>query len=108
MRPERETAKRDFSKWSGNRSARFILILKPVLVVTVRSRRTRSSAGSGTWEDVATAVENVALLSNQPRGVEHDYRVVAVNKAGAGPPHPAACGRPRREGVGPFDVRLTG
>jgi hypothetical protein len=26
------------------------------------------------------------LLSSQPRGVEFDYRVIAVNKAGAGQP----------------------
>lgn len=45
----------------------------------------RRQAG-GTWEDVATAVDNDCLLSNQPRGMEFDLHVVAVNKAGAGQP----------------------
>ena len=33
----------------------------------------------GSWEDVATAVDNDCLLSHQPRAVEFDLRVVAVN-----------------------------
>ena len=40
----------------------------------------------GSWEDVATAVETECLLSNQPRGVEFDLRVVGLNKAGTGQP----------------------
>ena len=41
---------------------------------------------AGTWEDVATSMETEHLLSTQPRGVQLAYRVVAVNKAGAGSP----------------------
>ena len=40
----------------------------------------------GTWEFVARAVDNDFLLGDQPRGVDFDLRVVAVNKAGAGQP----------------------
>jgi hypothetical protein len=38
------------------------------------------------WEYAATALDNDCLLSDQPRGIETDYRVVAVNKAGVGKP----------------------
>jgi hypothetical protein len=37
------------------------------------------------WEDVGSSVDTVQTLSNQPRGIEMDYRVVA-NKAGTGQP----------------------
>ncbi len=40
----------------------------------------------GTWEFVARAVDNDFLLGDQPRGVDFDIRVVAVNNAGAGEP----------------------
>lgn len=40
----------------------------------------------GTWEDAGMSVDTSELLSNQPRGVELDYRVIAINKAGAGAP----------------------
>lgn len=40
----------------------------------------------GRWEWVATALDNDCCVSGQPRGVDFDLRVVAVNKAGAGPP----------------------
>jgi len=40
----------------------------------------------GAWEWVATAADNDCFLSDQPWGVEFDLRVIAVNKAGAGPP----------------------
>ena len=40
----------------------------------------------GAWEDASTSTDAQHLLSNQPRGVELFYRVVAVNKAGAGQP----------------------
>lgn len=46
----------------------------------------RRNRDGGSWEDVGTSVDAEELLSNQPRGVELDYRVLAVNKAGAGPP----------------------
>src|SRR3990172_6495968 len=38
------------------------------------------------WEDAATSTETEHLVSNQPRGVDLLYRVIAVNKAGAGQP----------------------
>ena len=38
------------------------------------------------WTDAGTATGTEQLMSNQPRGVELYYRVVAVNKAGDGPP----------------------
>ncbi len=41
---------------------------------------------AGSWEHAATAVDNDCLLSDQPRGIEFELRVVAVNKAGAGQP----------------------
>ena len=40
----------------------------------------------GAWQWVATVVGNEAFLSDQPWRVDFDLRVVAVNKAGAGPP----------------------
>ncbi|MBI3983648.1 MAG: fibronectin type III domain-containing protein [Gemmatimonadetes bacterium] len=38
------------------------------------------------WEDAGTSTETAQLMSNQPRGVELLYRVIAVNKAGVGQP----------------------
>ncbi|MBI4501264.1 MAG: fibronectin type III domain-containing protein [Gemmatimonadetes bacterium] len=38
------------------------------------------------WEDAGTSTEAEQLMSNQPRGIELLYRVIAVNKAGAGQP----------------------
>ena len=38
------------------------------------------------WEDAGTATNNEQLMSDQPRGVELSYRVIAVNKAGDGQP----------------------
>ena len=38
------------------------------------------------WEDVDTATATEQLMSGQPRGVEIDFRVIAVNKAGEGSP----------------------
>jgi len=43
----------------------------------------------GTWEDLATAVDNDCLLGDQPEGIELDYRVIPVNQAGAGEPSDA-------------------
>jgi hypothetical protein len=40
----------------------------------------------GDWTDVATSVETTELLTNQPRRVEFDYRVIGLNRAGAGQP----------------------
>jgi len=44
-------------------------------------RRTRD----GDWTDVGMAVESEVTLNGQESGVEYEYRVIAVNKAGEGP-----------------------
>jgi hypothetical protein len=38
----------------------------------------------GAWEDAATAVITEAMLTNQPKGIEMEYQIIAVNKAGEG------------------------
>jgi hypothetical protein len=49
-------------------------------------RRRRSD---GAWRDVGIAVESEVILSDQERGTEMDYRVLAVNKAGESTPSPS-------------------
>ena len=51
--------------------------------VRVIERRKRLS---GPWADVGMAIESEITLSNQERGKEWEYRVIAVNKAGEGTP----------------------
>ena len=46
----------------------------------------RRKRDGGSWKDVGTSVETAHLLSGQPRGIEFEYRLLAVNKAGAGQP----------------------
>ncbi len=46
----------------------------------------RKTKDGGGWENVGGSVDTVQTLSNQPRGIEMDYRVVAANKAGIGQP----------------------
>jgi hypothetical protein len=46
----------------------------------------RRKRDAGSWEEVGSSVDTKEMLSNQPRGVEMDYRVIAVNKAGEGQP----------------------
>lgn len=46
----------------------------------------RRPRAEGAWEDVATAVIPEATLTAQPKGVELEYQIIAVNKAGQGPP----------------------
>ena len=41
---------------------------------------------SGPWKQIATAIETEATLVDQTRGPELEYRIIAVNKAGEGPP----------------------
>jgi Fibronectin type III domain len=44
----------------------------------------RRPSDGGRFEHIATVVETEHRAMDQPRGVELDYRVVALNKAGAG------------------------
>jgi len=46
----------------------------------------RRERPEGPWLDVYTAVTTEAILVEQPRGKELEYRIIAVNKAGEGEP----------------------
>ena len=46
----------------------------------------RRQRPAGAWEDVATAVVTEATLVEQPRTLELEYRIAAVNTAGEGEP----------------------
>lgn len=46
----------------------------------------RRERPAGAWEDVSTALETEAALSAQPKGLELEYQIIAVNKAGEGAP----------------------
>jgi len=41
---------------------------------------------NGPWTDVGMAIESEITLTNQERGKEWEYRVIAVNKSGEGQP----------------------
>lgn len=45
----------------------------------------RRKRDSGDWVDVGTAVESEITLNGQEPGIEYEYQVIAVNKAGDGP-----------------------
>jgi len=49
-------------------------------------RVVRRERPAGPWLDVATAVECQITLDDQPRGMEFEYRIISVNKAGDGEP----------------------
>ena len=51
-----------------------------------RIERRDLSEGGGAWKLVGMAVDTEITLSNQTRGKEFEYRVIAVNKAGDGGP----------------------
>ena len=46
----------------------------------------RRERPEGAWSDVGMAIESEITLTNQERGKEWEYRVLAVNKAGEGQP----------------------
>ena len=46
----------------------------------------RRNRPAGAWQTVATAILSEITLVDQPRGVELEYRVIAVNKAGDSEP----------------------
>jgi len=46
----------------------------------------RKQGAAGAWEDAGTSAATEKIMSNQPRGLELSYRVIAVNKAGQGQP----------------------
>jgi len=46
----------------------------------------RRERPSGPWTDAGMAIESEITLSDQERGKEWEYRVIAVNKAGEGQP----------------------
>ena len=48
--------------------------------------RIQRKQASGSWEDIGISIDTKELCSDQPRGVELNYRVFAVNKAGTGQP----------------------
>lgn len=54
-------------------------------VVAAYKIRRRKRDG-GRWTDAGMAVESEVVLTSQEPGVEFEYHVVAVNKAGEGPP----------------------
>ena len=53
----------------------------PVSAYRIQRRR----RDGGEWTDVGTSVETAATLSDQEPGVELEYLVIGVNKAGEGP-----------------------
>lgn len=60
---------------------------KPVEGGTVAFYRVeRREVPEGEWMMVGTALETEIILNNQERGKEHEYRVIAVNKAGESEP----------------------
>lgn len=46
----------------------------------------RRERPAGAWEDVHTAVIAEAQLTDQPKALELEYQIIAVNKAGEGQP----------------------
>jgi hypothetical protein len=53
-------------------------------VATYRVYRRERPAGA--WMEITTVFETQVALTDQPRGQEYEYRIVAANKAGDGEP----------------------
>lgn len=58
----------------------------PVDGGAVAAYQLQRQRGGGPWKDVDVCTTLHRLLSDQPRGVDLEYRVVARNKAGVGSP----------------------
>jgi len=52
-----------------------------VAVYQIQRRQPR-----GKWEDEETSIDRIELLRGQPRGVELEFRALAMNRAGDGSP----------------------
>jgi hypothetical protein len=59
---------------------------KPLKAGKVKAYRIQRRRLGGVWEEAGVATNTEALLTSQPRGVELDYRISAINKAGEGAP----------------------
>ena len=53
-------------------------------VAAYKVQRRRREDGS--WVDAGMAIDSEITLTNQDKGLEFEYHVIAVNKAGEGPP----------------------
>lgn len=58
----------------------------PVDGGAVAAYKIQRRSNRGDWEDVATSVESELHLKNQLRGAELEFQVIALNRAGEGPP----------------------
>ena len=52
-----------------------------IAVYRIQRRKPRDE-----WDDVATSIDRLELVRDQPRGVELEFRVLAMNRAGTGGP----------------------
>ena len=62
-----------------------------VVRLYVIERRTRSPKNTpyGPWEEIEETLDSEAMLTNQPRGVQVEYRVIAANTGGHSAPSAA-------------------